>query len=249
MILQPIRRPIGPLKCLLRQTRQQRVFLNRSMATETTPSSSTDSGASSIPPPPAPPSSTNTLTKPTHKFHSIPSKNPLKPIRTAFAVYPPPPSARETNPAALASYHAQQIRRLDRTGARTALFSKKNRDSARPGDVLQVTTSRGEPFAGVCLSIRRAGVDSAILLRNHLLKTGTEMWFKIYSPSVVGIEIIWRRPKRARRARLTYMRQPKHDMGNIDHLVDAWKRTRNVFSSKAGKGKSTGRISKKLSKR
>jgi large subunit ribosomal protein L19 len=145
----------------------------------------------------------------------------------------------------LLSFHAQQIRRLDRTGARTALFSKKNPDSAKVGDVLQVSTTKGEPFAGVCLSIRRAGVDTAILLRNTLFKTGTEMWYKIYSPTVQGIEIVWRRPKRARRAKLTYMRQPKHDMGNIEHLVTAWKKSRNVFSSRGGqKGgkKGQGRV-------
>ena len=173
-------------------------------------------------------------------------------MRTAFAVYGPPPTVRKAHPSPLATYHAQQIRRLDPTGARTALFSKRNRDAAKPGDVLQVTTSRGgEPFAGACLSIRRAGVDTAILLRNHLTKLGVEMWFKVFSPSVQGIEVIWRRPKRARRARLTYMRRPKHDMGNVDHLVEAWRRARNVFSSK-GKGKAgvtTGRPGKHAGRR
>jgi large subunit ribosomal protein L19 len=134
----------------------------------------------------------------------------------------------------MVSYHAQQLRRLDRTGARTALFSKRNPDAAKVGDVLQVSTTRSEPFSGVCLAIRRAGVDTAILLRNTLFKTGTEMWYKIYSPSVQGIEIVWRRPKRARRAKLTYMRQPKHDMGSVAHLVDAWRKARNVFSSRGG---------------
>lgn len=170
----------------------------------------------------------------------IPSNNPEKPIRTAFAVYAPPPSIRETHPAVMNSYHAQQVRRLDRTGARTQLFSKSNPDAAKVGDVLQVSTSRGEPFAGVCISIKRAGVDTAILLRNTLFKTGTEMWYKIYSPTVQGIEIIWRRPKRARRAKLTFMRQPKHDMGNVEHLVDAWRKTRNVFSSKGKGGQKRG---------
>jgi large subunit ribosomal protein L19 len=161
-------------------------------------------------------------------------------------VYTPPTSIRKTHPSPLVSFHNQQKKRLDRTGARTALFSKKSRDAARVGDVLQVSTSRSEPFAGVCISIRRAGVDTAILLRNTLMKTGVEMWFKVYSPNVTGIEVVWRRPKRARRARLTYMRKPKHDMGNVDHLVDAWRRARNVFSSKGAKsrgvlhGKTTG---------
>ncbi|KAI1212928.1 translation protein SH3-like domain-containing protein [Annulohypoxylon truncatum] len=242
MITQSTRRPLSSWKAVLRRARQQQqqrtpaVF--RSMATETTPTSSEAA------PPPAPPASTPT-SKPSAgavslkhiTFHTIKSPTtPKKPIRTAFAVYPRVPSARKTNPAALEAYHAQQIRRLDRTGARTSLFSKKNPDCAKPGDVLQVTTRKGggEPFAGVCLSIRRAGVDTAILLRNHVAKVPVEMWYKIYSPNVLGIEIVWRRPKRARRARLTYMRQPRHDMGNVDHLVEAWRRARNVYSSSKG---------------
>lgn len=116
--------------------------------------------------------------------------------------------------------------------------------------MLQVSTRKGggEPFAGVCLSIRRAGVDTAILLRNHVSRVPVEMWFKVYSPNVAGVEVVWRRPRRARRARLTYMRRAKHDMGNVDHLVDAWRRTRNVFTTKgkggsgqAGKGVRGGR--------
>lgn len=156
-------------------------------------------------------------------------------------MYPRVPSARKKNPSALAAFHQQQVSRLDRTGARRALFSKANPDAAKVGDVLQVTTRKsGEPFAGVCLSIRRAGVDTAILLRNHVLRVPVELWYKVFSPNVLGIEIVWRRPKRARRARLTYMRRPKHDMGNIDHLVEAWRRTRNVFTSK-GKGVKGGK--------
>ncbi|KAI0969277.1 translation protein SH3-like domain-containing protein [Xylaria arbuscula] len=206
------------------------------MATETTPTTS-----SVVEPPPAAvatPAPAPVLPKP--YMHSLKPQNPTTPTRSAFYVYPRVPSSRSAVPAPLEAYHAQQVRRLDPKGLRTRLFSKASRDSAKPGDVLQVTTKRGEPFAGVCLSIRRAGVDTAILLRNHLTKIGVEMWYKIYSPNVLGIEIVWRRPKRARRARLTYMRQPKHDMGNVDNLVAEWRRTRNVFSSKGRAGKGAG---------
>ncbi|KAI1396102.1 translation protein SH3-like domain-containing protein [Hypoxylon fuscum] len=237
MITQSARRPLSSWKAVLRRSRQQKqhpipaVF--RTMATETTPTP--PEGASAPPPPAAIP-----MQKPT--FHTIKSRLPHKPIRSAFAVYPRPPSSRKAHPSPLDSFHAQQIARLDRTGARAALFSKANPDAAKPGDVLQVSTRKGggEPFAGVCLSIRRAGVDTAVLLRNAVAKVPVEMWYKVYSPNVVGIEIVWRRPKRARRARLTYMRQPKHDMGNVDHLVEAWRRTRNVFTSKGRGGASKG---------
>ena len=185
-------------------------------------------------------------------------------VRTAFAVYGPPP--RTTKPASLLphytppqsidstatataagatkepkvdvirAYDQQQIARMDPTGARTRLFSRKNPDSARPGDVLLVTPSKAgaESFAGVCLAIRRSGIETAILLRGQLAKTGVEMWFKIYSRSVAAIDIIERRPRRARRAKLTFMRQPKHDRGSVEDLVKTWRRSRNVMRSKTG---------------
>ncbi len=123
---------------------------------------------------------------------------------------------------------------MDPTGARTALFAK-TREAAKPGDVLMVTHRRGgEPFAGVVMSIRRRGIDTAVLLRNHLAKVGVEMWFKVYNKNVAGIEIVKRAVKRARRARLTYLRKAKHDRGGVEDLVFAWKKTRKVFSSGAG---------------
>jgi ribosomal protein L19 len=131
----------------------------------------------------------------------------------------------------LQALHEAQIKKMDPTGARTALFAK-TREAAKVGDVLMVTHRRGgEPFAGVCLSISRRGIDTAILLRNRLAKVGVEMWYKVYNKNVAGIEIVKRRAKRARRARLTYMRKPKHDMGSVEDLVFAWKRSKRVFSS------------------
>lgn len=106
--------------------------------------------------------------------------------------------------------------------------SASTSDSAAASSVATTT------FAGVFLALRRRGPDTAILLRNTLAKTPVEVWFKIYSPAVRGIEIVWRRPKRARRAKLTYMRKPKHDMGDVHHLVELWQRSRKVFSKAGG---------------
>lgn len=49
-------------------------------------------------------------------------------------------------------------------------------------------------------------MDTSILLRAQMTRIGTEMWVKVYSPTVVGIEVVQRAEKRARRARLYYMR-------------------------------------------
>lgn len=149
-----------------------------------------------------------------------------------FQVWPQLPSVRSEHPNPMPVLRQQQIEALDPTGARTRLFSKAHADSAKVGDVLMVTTKAGEPFAGAFLQIRRRGADTAILLRGQLMKLSVEMWFKIYSPTVTAIDIIWRRPKRARRARLTYMRKPKHDMGSVEHLVLAWKKERYALREK-----------------
>lgn len=134
--------------------------------------------------------------------------------------------------------HKEQVSKLDPTGARTRMFSKQHLDSAKVGDVLMVTPKSGEPFAGVFMQIRRRGVDTAIQLRGQLMKVSVEMWYKIYSPTTKAIDIIWRRPKRARRARLTYLRKPKHDMGNVDNLVFAWRKERFALrSGEKNKGK------------
>ena len=67
-------------------------------------------------------------------------------------------------------------------------------------------------------------MDTAVLLRNQLTRVGVEMWVKIYSPNVEGIEVVQRKEKRARRARLYYMRLPKHDIGNLDGVVRSYLR-------------------------
>lgn len=120
--------------------------------------------------------------------------------------YPPPPSARRTFPHALVEATKAHLSVLDPTGARTRLFARNNKDAPQPGDILLATFKTGDPFSGVCLSIRRRGTDTAVLLRNRLLMTGVEMWVKIYSPTVRSIEVVQRAEKRARRARLYHMR-------------------------------------------
>lgn len=141
----------------------------------------------------------------------------LRKIRT----YPPPRSTIKQCQEPVKVIEADQLKVLDPTGARTRLFAQDNPDRVKVGDVLLVKLKTGEPFAGVCLNIRQihSQVDWAILLRNHLTRVAVEMWFKVYSPNVEGIEIVQRKAKRARRAKLYYMRKPKHDMGSLENIV------------------------------
>ncbi|KAE9364484.1 mitochondrial ribosomal protein-like protein [Stipitochalara longipes BDJ] len=193
-------RPLACWKSIIRHTRHQKVA-TRSLTTyhQNVPYSKFE-----LPPPAAKPQS--------HK---------------KIKVYPAPafPSANTKEP--LKALCADQIALLDPTGARTALFSKTNPEAAKVGDILLVRLKGGDPFAGVCINIRRRGVDTGILLRNQLTRVGVEMWYKIYSPNVEGIEVVQRREKRARRARLTYMRKPKHDVGSVQNLVLAYQRSRS----------------------
>ncbi|KAF4968258.1 hypothetical protein FSARC_4349 [Fusarium sarcochroum] len=217
-------RPVGCLKAALRRTRFQRSFQRNS------------SSAASVRP------------QFQDKFNNAFSAEQRADVAKVnkFQIYPRIPSIRSTHPDPMPALLQKQIAKLDPTGARTRLFSREHADSAKVGDVLMVTTKGGEPFSGAFLQIRRQGQDTAIQLRGQMMKVGVEMWFKVYSPTVTGIDIIWRRPKRARRARLTYMRKPSHDMGSVDQLVFAWKKERYTLRSRA---KQTGQTGKQAGKK
>ncbi|KAF2743220.1 hypothetical protein M011DRAFT_374357, partial [Sporormia fimetaria CBS 119925] len=148
---------------------------------------------------------------------------------------PAPPAITKTCPDPLQTLTTSQIQLLDPTGARTRLFSKANPECARVGDVLLVRQRTGDPFAGVCINIRRRGVDTAILLRGQLTRVGVEMWFKVYSPLVEGIEVVQRAAKRARRARLTYMRKVKHDRGSVENVVRTYLRQKAALGTAEGR--------------
>lgn len=156
-----------------------------------------------------------------HKYRRISgSRRVLYVLRSKYAVIywlaifavasiqvPPRPSCPSDNcKNPIQKVAETQLATLDPAGEREALFNRKNREGIKPGDILRVTFKTGEPFAGVCLNVRSRGIDTGFLLRNKLTKLSVEMWIKGYSPNVQSVEIVQRREKRARRARLTYMR-------------------------------------------
>ncbi|KAK2756443.1 hypothetical protein FQN54_005336 [Arachnomyces sp. PD_36] len=163
-------------------------------------------------------------------------------------IYPPPASACNIVKDPVANITASQLAILDPTGERAALFNRKNPEGAKVGDILRVTFKNGDPFAGVCLNIRSRGIDTAFLLRNQLTKVGCEMWIKVHSPNVKGVEVVQRTTKRKRRARLYYMRQPKHDVGSVEGLVRTYLRDKAALAGGVSQGK-TQRGSKNKKKR
>ncbi|ODM20853.1 hypothetical protein SI65_03906 [Aspergillus cristatus] len=146
-------------------------------------------------------------------------------------VYPPPASARNTCKDPVSAVTQSQLSTLDPTGERKALFDyRRNPRSVKPGDILRVTFKNGDPFSGVCLSIRLRGVDTAFLLRNELTRVGVEMWVKVFSPEVQSVEIVQRSEKRKRRARLYYMRQPRHDMRSVENIVSNYLKKKSALT-------------------
>jgi ribosomal protein L19 len=122
-------------------------------------------------------------------------------------IYPPPPSSRAACKDPVAQVTETQLSVLDPKGERKALFDyRRNPRSVKPGDILRVTFKNGDPFNGVCLSIRLRGIDTSFLLRNELMRVPVEMSIKAFSPNVKSVEIVQRSEKKRRRARLFYMR-------------------------------------------
>lgn len=128
---------------------------------------------------------------------------PYEPKRR-IKIHPPIKGPPSKNP--IEDLTAAAIAILDPSGARQKMFSRHNKDSIRPGDILQVRRRNGDPFSGVLLNIRRRGIDTGFLLRDQLTRVGVEMWFKLYSPAIEDIDLVQRKAKKARRAKLYYMR-------------------------------------------
>ena len=160
-------------------------------------------------------------------------------------VVPPPRSTTKACPDPISILTNKQISVLDPTGARTRLFSPANPERVQPGDILVVRLRTGDPVSGTVLNIRQRHqpIDTAVLLRNQLTRVGVEVWFKVYSPNVEGIEVVQRAVKRARRAKLYYMRQPRHDVGSVEGVVKQYLRQRSggpLGSREANTGRKTG---------
>jgi ribosomal protein L19 len=173
-------------------------------------------------------------------------------------VYPAPPSAASKCKDPVATVRESQLAVLDPSGERRALVDyRRNPRSVKVGDILRVTFKNGDPFSGVCLSIKLCGVDTSFLLRNELTRVGVEMSVKVFSPNVESVEIVQRTAKRKRRARLYYMRcvnsnhifrpkssqthyfradqltpfrQPRHDMRSVENIVANYLRQKSALS-------------------
>ncbi|BFZ59900.1 hypothetical protein YB2330_000922 [Saitoella coloradoensis] len=160
-------------------------------------------------------------TQPTTYTRRDKFNKPLSTIKV-FEPLPAPP-----NKDVLQATHKATIDILDPTGERRKMFDRNNRDRIRPGAVLMVESYNQLPnkrntstFAGQLMAICRKGPDTSFRLRNHVLRTGVEIRYSLYSPAIKEIRVLAHRThKKARRAKLFYLRQPRYATKLVDKLV------------------------------
>ena len=80
-----------------------------------------------------------------------------------------------------------------------------------PGDTLRVnvkvvegTRERVQAFEGVCIAVKRRGLNSAFTVRKISYGEGVERVFPLHSPRIESIEVV--RRGKVRRAKLYYLR-------------------------------------------
>lgn len=107
------------------------------------------------------------------------------------------------------------------------LFSRHSANRISPGAILKVTMNHApNVFSGVVLGIRRRGPDTSFVLRNVVNRTGVEMQFFPASPHITAIEVLKKEGtgggkagRRARRAKLFYLRDSPEKMTNVSQGV------------------------------
>ncbi|CAG8465045.1 7816_t:CDS:2 [Funneliformis caledonium] len=173
----------------------------------------------------------------------------------AQATYKPPesiliPTPQYSNPIITNHKDVMKVIILEtqsKTPDRFQMFAKHGKDRIQAGDVLLVemytsmssvknssTTSTGSSsksgttaFAGVCICIKRKGVDTNFTLRNIILKVGVEQKFFINSPLIKSIKIL-ARGEGFRRAKLYYLRDQPGKAFQIGGLIKKEREKRNA---------------------
>ncbi|KAI8975296.1 50S ribosomal protein L19 [Mycotypha africana] len=108
----------------------------------------------------------------------------------------------------------QQLTEAANTDGRKDLFSRTNKNGIRPGAIVLVETynrpgeTASQSFMGVCIAIRRKGINTHFTLRNMVMRVGVEQRFQLYSPLLKSIKVLPRpNEEKFRRAKLYYLRE------------------------------------------
>lgn len=97
-----------------------------------------------------------------------------------------------------------------------------------PGDTLRVnvkvvegTRERIQAYEGVCIAMKKAGLNSAFTVRKISYGEGVERVFPLYSPRVDSIELVRRGV--VRRAKLYYLRERRGKSARIAEKTTGYK--------------------------
>ncbi|KAG5343015.1 hypothetical protein C0989_000005 [Termitomyces sp. Mn162] len=137
------------------------------------------------------------------------------------AIIPPVPSSPPPKPLLQGKGLMQHLNKTLATPEKQemfrTLFNRHSQNQIRPGSIIQLTLEHAPTtFTGVLLSIRRRGLDTSIILRNIIQRTGVEMQFFVNSPHVKDIKVLQKPPGgRMRRAKLFYLRDSPEKMSMI----------------------------------
>ncbi|KAJ3841550.1 translation protein SH3-like domain-containing protein [Lentinula raphanica] len=98
-----------------------------------------------------------------------------------------------------------------------AYFGRHSYRRILPGSIVSVTLEHAPfNFTGVVLAIRRRGIDTSMVLRNVIQRTGVEMQVFVNSPHVKTIKVVQKPPKgRMKRAKLYYLRHSPEKMSAL----------------------------------
>lgn len=130
-------------------------------------------------------------------------------------VYEPLPSLR--NGQLLMEYLKQaQYDKFDKTGSKRKALSLQNSERIRADDIVTVVYKNQKPVTGQVIMVKRAGINSTILLRNKITGMGVEMNIPVYHPNIIRLDIIRRPIAYKPRNRHYYIRNSRLDVGEIN---------------------------------
>lgn len=148
----------------------------------------------------------------------------LTAVRTYFPIKKPIPTVYEPLPRkrkgdVMIHLHKQLLEKYDPTGKRRALVDSKT--GLRAGDVIKVTYLDRTSVIGQVLAVKRSinSVGTNILIRNKVNRIGVEVRVPVFNPNIRNIEVIHKPQKYLPRGKHYYIRNTKHDVGDLEVLV------------------------------
>ncbi|NQV54651.1 MAG: 50S ribosomal protein L19 [Rhodospirillales bacterium] len=107
------------------------------------------------------------------------------------------------------------------------LMADKNLPKFAPGDTVKVNVKvvegsreRVQVFEGICIGRKNDGLNSSFTVRKISYGEGVERVFQLYSPNVVGVDIMRRGD--VRRAKLYYLRGLQGKRARIAERTDGY---------------------------